>query len=379
MKLLVVSHACSTAVNQQFYADVQALTGWDISILTPSNWINEYGKPIFTRWESFKGEIIGKPVWKSGDIILHAYRASMKRLLRQVNPDVIYMNHEPYAVATAQVFWANKRSINKPIGFYSCQNIRKNYPPPFKWTQAMVFRQSRFAFPITQAVDDVHRANGYTGPSTILPFGVDPALHKPVEDVEATRRALGASDGQVLIGFIGRIVEEKGLATLLKGLADLRDLNWRLAIVGAGPYDEALKKLAGELSLADRIHFHGFVPHPEAPRYLSAFDITVLPSETRKNWKEQFGRVIIESLACGTPVLGSNSGEIGSLVRKTGGGRVFEEGNSKSLASELGLLISDADERQRLADAGRAAVMSDFTNAALIARFADTIRAASET
>ena len=58
----------------------------------------------------------------------------------------------------------------------------------------------------------------------------------------------------------------------------------------------------------------GFVPHEETPRYLAAFDLLVLPSETQPNWKEQFGRVIVEALACGVPVIGSDSGEIPNLV-----------------------------------------------------------------
>ena len=150
-----------------------------------------------------------------------------------------------------------------------------------------------------------------------------------------------------------------------------------MAIIGAGPCEEELQKLIGQFSLNDRIVRRGYVPHPEAPKYLSAFDITVLPSETRPNWKEQFGRVIIESLACGTPVLGSDSGEIGSLIQLTGGGRVFAEGNAASLANELRPLVCDEAERKRLAEIGRAKVLSDFTNASLTARFAETIDAAS--
>lgn len=374
MKLLVVSHACATPVNQQFYADVQTLTGWDISILVPSNWINEYGKHVSGRCDSFKGEVIGRPVWKREHIILHAYRGSMKKLLRQVNPDVIYVNHEPYALATAQVYWANKRSINKPIGFYSCQNIAKQYPPPFRWMEQMVFHQSKFAFPITQSVDQVHRSKGYAGPSTVLPFGVDPTVHHPIEDVAAARAELGASDDDVLIGFLGRIVEEKGLVTLLKALKLLTSQNWKLAIVGGGPFEDQLKANVSQMSLKDRVVFRPFVPHTEAPKYLSAFDITVLPSETRPNWKEQFGRVMIESLACGTPVLGSDSGEIAVLIRQTGGGRVFAEGDPGALACELDALIQNPHERDALSTAGRAAVLAKFTNAALVARFADTIR-----
>ncbi len=377
MKLLVVSHACSVAINQQFYANVAEHTGWDLTLLIPSNWINEYGVHVASRWPNFRGEIIERKVWLSGNIILHSYQGSMKKLLKSVNPDVIYVNHEPYAVATAQVYWANRRSINRPIGFYSCQNIAKRYPPPFRWTEQMVFRNSRFSFPITQTVDEVHRSKGYSGASTILPFGIDPEVHRPITDIAQLRAELGAGEGTVLIGFLGRVVPEKGLATLLKGVNQLREENWKLAIVGAGSYEAELKSLVQQLGLTDRVSFRSYVPHTEAPKYLSAFDITVLPSETRPNWKEQFGRVIIESLACGTPVLGSDSGEIAVLIRKTGGGRVFAEGNHAELAKELNAMIKNPNERQTQAAAGRAVVLSEFTNAALVSSFADSIRAAA--
>lgn len=376
MKLLVVSHSCSTPINQQIYAEVEQLTGWGITLVVPSNWRNEYGKIIGGgRWPSFKGPIISLPTLRSGDVILHAYKASFLRLLGQVNPDAIYVNHEPYALATAQVYLANRLRNQKPIGFYSCQNISKRYPPPFCWTEAMVLKRSSFFFPISIDVETVFRNKGYAGRSTVLPLGVDLSVYRPRADSAALKASL-ARDGEILIGYVGRIVPEKGLLTLLKALALIQDLSWRLVIVGAGPFAEHFDAEARALGLTDRIKHAGFVPHEQAPRYLSALDLLVLPSETQPNWKEQFGRVVIEAMACGTPVVGSDSGEIPNLIRDTGGGLVFKERQPQEMANRLATLIREPALRAELAAKGRQAAETRYSLPAIARKFADTVEAA---
>jgi glycosyltransferase involved in cell wall biosynthesis len=375
LKLLVVSHSCCTPINQQIYADVEQLTGWKLTLVVPSNWKNEYGKIIGgERWPAFKGDVLPVPTWRSGDVILHAYKTSFSRLLREVSPDVIYVNHEPYAVATAQVFLANRR-LRKPIGFYSCQNISKRYPPPFRWTEAMVLRRSSFFFPISIDVETVFRNKGYAGRSAVLPLGVDLSVYHPRPEAVALKQRLGP-EGQVLIGYVGRLVPEKGLSTLLKALATIRDLPWQLVIVGAGPFAERFDAEAVALGISSRITHAGYIPHEQAPEYLSAFDLLVLPSETQPNWKEQFGRVVIEAMACGTPVVGSDSGEIPNLIADTGGGLVFKERQPNELADRLARLIRDPALRAGLGAKGQQAAAARYSLAAIARKFAATVEAA---
>jgi glycosyltransferase involved in cell wall biosynthesis len=176
-----------------------------------------------------------------------------------------------------------------------------------------------------------------------------------------------------LIGFMGRLVEEKGLATLAGALNRIRHLPWRLALIGEGPYAADFAHHMDALRLQDRVIAPGYVPHPQAPDYLSAFDLLVIPSETRSNWREQFGRVIIEAMACGTPVVGSDSGEIPHLIRSTGGGHVFPEGDSTALAGCLHALLSDEKARGTLARRGRQTVLQEYTQTALARTFATTL------
>jgi glycosyltransferase involved in cell wall biosynthesis len=127
-----------------------------------------------------------------------------------------------------------------------------------------------------------------------------------------------------------------------------------LVVIGTGPYESRFDELVSTHGLTDRVTRLGYVAHDVTPRYLGALDILVLPSETRPNWKEQFGRVLIEAMACGTCVLGSDSGEIPTLINASGGGRVFPEANPGALADVLQQMIADASRRQTLARIGGA-------------------------
>jgi L-malate glycosyltransferase len=375
MKLLVISHACATPINQQFFAEVEKQTNWQLCIVIPENWISEYGKTLrIDRWPAYHGDIIGLPVWKSGNIPLHFYQTTFISLLREFQPDVIYVNHEPYAASTFQVFLANHLSMRKPIGFFTWQNLFKRYITPFHYMERFVLKSSQFAFVGSYSAQEVLKRKDYAGKTVLLPSGIDEDVYFPHSNSnDELKNKLDIKENEILIGFLGRIVEEKGLQTLLMGLKQIQDLSWRLVVIGAGPFENKFDALARNLQLNDRIIRFDFVPHPEAPRYLSAFDILVLPSKTCSNWKEQFGRVIIEAMACGTPVVGSNSGEIPNLIGATQGGLIFPEEQPQQLAHQLKSLILDPSLRLRLGQQGRQNVLRDYINSTLAKRFAETI------
>jgi L-malate glycosyltransferase len=373
MRLLIVSHSCVTPINQQIYAELRKLTGWDFTLLVPESWKDEFGNILqATALPGFEVKLVKSPVVCNGNIILHAYRINLRRLLAEGQYDAIYVNHEPYGIATAQLCWANRRFTRIPFGFYSCQNIRKEYPPPFGWMERMVYRSSRFAFPITKAVAEVLRSKGYTGDLTVCPLPFDPKIYYPYSDEELAP-ILQKTGTEFLIGYVGRIVEAKGLRTLVKALEELPRDGWKLAVVGTGPFDAEFTELIKTSDLADHVLRLGFVPHEETPRYLAAFDVLVLPSETQSNWKEQFGRVVVEALACGTPVIGSDSGEIPNLVSSSGGGIVFPERDPKALACSLKRMIADPTLRQIYAAKGRQWSLENVSLPAVGARMAEAI------
>ncbi len=376
MKLLVVSHALSTNVNQAFFADVEAETGWSITLLIPSRWKTPYGALDTSQpWPSFRGKIRRLNVFRPGDIPRHVYRSTLISLLREEQPDAIYVQHEPYGFATMQVYLANAVSIRRPIGFYTCQNIMKNYPVPLRQMERWVFNNSRFALPITQGALDILRAKGYRNAAEVLPFAIDSALYHPwTKEAAEIRTRLGLGSESIVLGYIGRLVEEKGLRVLIAALEKIPDLPWQLLLVGEGPYKNELQQQIARLGkLAPRVRFIGYVPHTEAAHWLSLLDVLLLPSETRPNWKEQFGRVLVEAMACGTPVIGSDSGEIPNVIAETGGGLVFHEGDSSALADTIRRIIGTPGLRTRLGEQGRQAISRLYDPRALVRKFAKIV------
>jgi glycosyltransferase involved in cell wall biosynthesis len=369
-KLLVVSHACSTPINQLFFAEVQKQTDWDISIVLPQSWKNEYGKVLIpTHCSDYHGQLIPLHVFRSGDIPLHFYRSLLIKLLQDENPDFIYVHHEPYAIATIQLYIANALSIRKPISFFTWQNIYKNYPFPFRQAESWVLHQSFFAFAGSVGAKEVLIKKGFLGEVEILPGSVDLDVYFPRHEAETIRDQLQSKSEEILIGYVGRLTQEKGLKTLMYALKIIESLPWKLIVIGSGEYQQTLELIASDLKIEDRVRFMGFTPHYETPLYLSAFDVLILPSETHSNWKEQFGRVIIEAMACGTPVVGSDSGEIPNLIHATGGGLIFPEGQPQLLSESLRKMILDSDLRQKLSTQGQEAVKSTYTNVEIAKRF----------
>jgi glycosyltransferase involved in cell wall biosynthesis len=107
------------------------------------------------------------------------------------------------------------------------------------------------------------------------------------------------------------------------------------------------------------VEFAGAVSSQEISQAFASMDALALPSLTRKNWKEQFGRVLIEAMACETPVIGSDSGEIPNVIGDAG--LVTPEGDAQALAAALARLGADPALRADLARRGRQRVLDRYT------------------
>jgi glycosyltransferase involved in cell wall biosynthesis len=213
-------------------------------------------------------------------------------------------------------------------------------------------KSAAYAIAGNQEGKEVLRAKGYRGPVAVIPqFGVDPEIYKP--------HAHEKPEGGFCIGYIGRLVEEKGADLLLHALSDLPG-EWRLRFLGSGPQKGRLQSLVQELDL-ERVTFDSPIPSPGMPDYYRGLDLLVLPSRTRPNWKEQFGRVLIEAMATGVPVVGSDSGEIPHVIGDAG--LIFPEDDALALREAIEKIMGDERLRQRLAQAGRERVLERYTQA----------------
>jgi len=346
MHLVVVSHACVTDINQQIYAEIEQL-GHKVDLIVPSNFVAPglTQEPISVkRWPEFKGRIIEIPTALNKSIPLHFYRRSMKKFFREYKPDAVYVAEEPYSLSCYQ---AIKCAIpyTKAIGFYSAQNINKNYPYLFRKLEEYVYRHSNMAVSISQDVTKVLRDKGYENNICEIPLGVDEDHFVINSQLKLDAKSqCGIPSDAYVIGFAGRLVEEKGIDLLLKASSIMMNSikNIYVLIVGRGPQIEELKVLTNYLNIKDRVIFMESAIHSDMPKWFSCMDVHVLPSKTMPNWREQFGRVIIEAAACGVPTIGSSSGEIPVVLKSLGMTSIFEEGNVDELKNQL-LKIKKSD------------------------------------
>ena len=224
--------------------------------------------------------------------------------------------------------------------------------------ESHVLRRADAAIFGSAGAREVWRAKGYRGRDAVIPqFGIDPGLF-PMR-AEDLRIETGFS-----VGFVGRLVREKGVDVLLNALAELPEAV-HLTVIGAGPERAALGQLAARLGISERVVFGPWLPSTEIPGRLRRLDALVLPSRTTPYWKEQFGRVLLEAMASGTPVVGADCGEIGNVIGAAG--LLFPEGDYAALAAALGRLLEDSALRQRFANNGRERVMANFTQAQVAA------------
>jgi glycosyltransferase involved in cell wall biosynthesis len=278
------------------------------------------------------------------------YWPGLARVLREVRPDLVHADEEPYNLATFHATRLAARTGTRSL-FFAWQNLLRRYPPPFNWFEQSVFRRSAFAIAGSRDALQVLRAKGFGGPASVIPqFGVDPELFKPGD---------AAPPEPPIIGFIGRLVEEKGILGLLAALAGL-DRPWRLHVLGSGPLEQKARQVAARLGVADRVIWERGIPSTLVPVRLRTFSVLVQPSLTRRHWKEQFGRAIMEAMACGVPVVGFASGEIPNVVGDAG--MVAPEADWRALGQAIGRVLDDADLRADLGRRGRARVLACYTN-----------------
>ena len=141
---------------------------------------------------------------------------------------------------------------------------------------------------------------------------------------------------------------------------------------GEGPERQSLEKLAVELGTTQQVIFDGLISSGDMPAYLNQLDAVVLASRTRSNWKEQFGRVIIEAMACEVPVVGSDSGEIPNVIGEAG--LIFPEGDVQALSAHLKYLMDNVAVRQNLGKEGLRKVKSEYTQRRIAERTVDVYR-----
>ncbi len=357
MRVLMVSKACIVGQYQVKLELLARQPEMELTVVVPPYWRDERGIVPLERAHTNGYTLRVEPMRFNGQFHLHYY-PTLPKAIEHARPQIVHIDEEPYNLASFLALRAARRAGSKSL-FFTWQNLRRRYPPPFSWIESYVLRHSDYGIAGNSEAASVLRTKGYRGRSSVIPqFGVDPNCFAPASD-PTIQRPNDPTTQPFRIGYTGgRLVPEKGLDILLRAVAGLRG-DWELHLLGSGPDKARLQALARELGIQARVHFDPPLPSANMPGYVRTLDLVVLPSLTRSNWKEQFGRVLIEAMACAVPVIGSSSGEIPNVVGDAG--LIFPEGDDDALHAHIESLQRVPARRAELGARGRARVLEHFT------------------
>jgi glycosyltransferase involved in cell wall biosynthesis len=345
-RLLVVSHPSVVSVNQEVYRELGE-RGWEVAIVLPSRWRSEYSQKDISPQvlDGMEASLRRTPVALRGRPQRHFYLANCRALARSVRADVAFVEAEPFSLAATQWGRALKR-LDVPFGVQCAENIDRRLPPPIRRLRSRVLRDAAFVAARSESAGRLARAWGARGAVALAPHAVPLWQDLPTPH-----------ERPFTVGYAGRLVPSKGLLDLLAAVRRL-EAPVELLMLGDG---EQRAELEDQPIPGSRVRILDKLSHAEMASGYAQLDVLALPSHTTPTWKEQFGRVIVEALWCGVPVVGSDSGEIPWLIELTGGGLVFPEGDSEALAARLAELRGQPALRRELALAGRASVERLFS------------------
>lgn len=376
MKILVASHTYIVDLNcEKLRALAKLGAGVEVTVVVPKRW-NPGGvqtKVIETRFQE-EGNFRIVPIsnFSQNHQGLLTFGADLVALLRQFRPDIIQVEQGSKALAYTEMIFLNQLlQLKAKNVFFTWWNLPYTLKFPVSLLEAYNLHHTHGIIAGNQDGAEILRQRGYQGAIKVMPqLGVDESLFTQKEQPELAAK-LGINKGDFVVGFVGRFVPEKGLMTLLSALANLSVQPWKLLLLGRGVLKEELLLKAAEYNIADRIILVESVAHTEVPKYLNLMNTLVLSSETSYHfktltsigWKEQFGHVLIEAMACKVPVIGSNSGEIPYVIGEAG--MVFPEADVQALASCLQQLMNSRELAVKLGEMGYQKAMVQYTNKAL--------------
>jgi glycosyltransferase involved in cell wall biosynthesis len=361
-RILMISY---TSFLQEFYQtlprEIARLSNSELKVLVPPYWKemwNSGKKYLEKKFDPTYQIHIGKILF-SGNLHFAFFISKLKKLLQTFKPDIIDIENEPFNAGTFQLVLLSR--IYSPLSkiiLHASQHQYKNYPPPFNLFEKYTLKHADAILVRNSMAKDVLERKGYSGRLETITHGVDIDAFKPFDPAKTNTQT------KPVIGYVGSLVEQKGINHLLEAA---RNLRCKILIVGDGPEKDKLFRLSEELKIDAQ--FKPAASHKQVAGYMNQMDIFVLPSLTRPNWVEKFGRVLIEAMACGVPVIGSSSGEIPKVLDKAG--LIFKEGDIEDLRDKILLLLNQPDLWIKLSKRGRERAVNIYSWKSIARRTVD--------
>lgn len=353
MKVLLISHAYVAKENLRKPELLGRYSDLEIGVVRPKRWRTAFKTTVAADSQSAFGDGRIKdmqlPIFFSGNSGKYFYHPlKLYQVVKSFKPDIIHLEEEPWTRVALEVAVISRMLRVKLLNFtWENLDLKLSFWP--RTMEKFVFGNSALIIAGNSEAKERVRKRGFKGPVKVLPqFGVDTNRFKPSD----------ASSPDFTVGFVGRFVEEKGIETLLAALAKLPKDVKLLLVSSSQMLPKEFEARAKSLGVFGRLKVIDGVSHQDLPQYINLMDVFVLPSETTETWKEQFGRVLIEAMACKVPVIGSSSGAIPEVIGDAG--LIFEEKNADALASKIESLRSNEDLRQELAEKGYQRVLKNF-------------------
>ncbi len=349
LKVLTIGHSYVVGANQAVARAIARRSGIALTLAAPTFHYGDLRRLRLDKYADPHYRIV--PLRTRFTHVNHIFfyeSHALNRLIRNSGFDVVHAWEEPYTVAGYQVARAVRRTKAK-FFFRTAQSLVKRYPWPFGVFERKTLERADGWIAGGNLVYRAMEQKGFdTSHARVITLGVDMNHFRPLlPDMKtAVLRELGL-DGPVIC-FLGRLVRDKGLDILMEALERVTG-RWSLLALGSGPYEEKLASWADRHGFTARVRVK-LVSHEGVARYLGAADLLVAPSRTMPNWKEQFGRMIIEAFACRVPVIGSDSGEIPFVIGDAG--LIVPEKDVERWAQSIEMLLEDESRRRELAVRG---------------------------
>lgn len=377
MRILVASHTYIVEINREKFKILANLEpNIEVTIVVPQRWKpggvqNKIIETQFCQEGSLK--VVPISNYSQNNQGLLTFGIDLIRLLHEFKPQIIQVEQGSKSLAYAQLIALNKiLKLKAKNLFFTWWNL----PYQLKWpVSALENCNLHYTDGVIAGNLDgskILRQRGYQGAVKVMPqLGVDETLfYRTGKNPDLSSR-FGIKQTDFVLGFVGRFVEEKGLLTLAEALAGLNQRSWKWLLVGQGKLQVHLAEKCREWGISDRMIWVESVSHEQIPRYINLMNCLVLPSQTSYKfktlttvgWKEQFGHVLIEAMACKIPVIGSDCGEIPHVIGDAG--LVFPEGNADKLRGCLQQLMERPELAADLGKRGYDRVMNNYTNQAL--------------